>query len=108
MGIWFFMLILLRLPSGTVYCLLPVDEDREMRVKVKLFTTLAHYVPDVKPGEPFEFDLQNGTTLSDLMNQLNLPERETKVIFINGRMQPLDYQLQDNDEVGIFPPIGGG
>lgn len=102
------MLILLRLPSGTVYCLLPVDEDREMRVKVKLFATLVVYVPSAEPGVSFEVELPNGSSLSYLINQLNLPERETKVIFVNGHMQPLDYQLQDNDEVGIFPPIGGG
>lgn len=87
---------------------LPVDEDREMRAKVKLFATLVGYVPGTEPGVPFEVELPNGSSLSDLMNQLNLPQRETKVIFVNGRMRPLDYQLQDNDDVGIFPPIGGG
>jgi len=87
---------------------LPVDEDREMRAKVKFFATLVGYVPGAEPGVPFEVELPNGSSLSDLMNQLNLPEREAKVIFVNGRMRPLDYQLQDNDDVGIFPPIGGG
>jgi len=80
----------------------------EMRVKVKLFATLVDYVPGVKSGVPFEVELHNGTTLSDLMNQLNLPQREVKVAFVNGRTQPLDFQLQNDDEVGVFPPIGGG
>ena len=79
-----------------------------MRVKVKLFTALANYVPGVKPGEPFEFELQNGAILSDLINQLNLPQEEAKLTFVNGLAQPLDYQLQNNDEVGIFSPVGGG
>jgi len=79
-----------------------------MRFKVKLFATLVVYVPSAKPGVSFEIELPNGSSLSDLMNQLNLPQREAQLIFVNGRMQPLDYQLQDNDEVGIFPPIGGG
>jgi molybdopterin converting factor small subunit len=79
-----------------------------MRVKVKLFTTLANYVPGVKPGEPFEVGLHNRATPSDLINQLKLPQEQAKLIFVNGRMQPLDYQLQNNDEVGIFSQIGGG
>ncbi len=79
-----------------------------MRVKVKLFATLAVYVSGTEPGVSFQVELPNGSSLSDLMNQLNLPQRETKLVFVNGRMQHLDYQLQDNDEVGIFPPIGGG
>ena len=79
-----------------------------MRVKVKLFTTLANYVPGVKPGEPFEVGLHNGATLADLISQLNLPQEEAKLIFVNGLAQPPNYQLKNNDEVGIFPPIGGG
>jgi molybdopterin synthase sulfur carrier subunit len=79
-----------------------------MRVKVKLFTTLANYVPGVNPGEPFEVGLHNRATPFDLINQLNLPQEQAKFIFVNGRRQPLDYQLQNNDEVGIFSPIGGG
>jgi len=79
-----------------------------MRVKVKLFATLVVYVPSAEPGVSFEVELPNESSLSDLMNQLNLPQRETQLVFVNGRMKPLNYQLQDNDEVGIFPPIGGG
>ena len=79
-----------------------------MRVKVRLFATLVCYVSGIKPGAPFEVELPEGTTLADLMNQLNLPQKEVKVAFVNGRTQPLDFQLQHSNEVGIFPPIGGG
>lgn len=79
-----------------------------MRIKVKLFTTLARYVTGIKPGEPFEVVLHNGATLSDLINQLNLPREEAKLIFVNGLAQPPNYRLKNNEEVGIFPPIGGG
>ncbi len=79
-----------------------------MRVKVKLFATLVCYVPGVKSGVPFEVELPEGTTLADLMNRLNLPQKEVKVAFVNGRTKPLDFQLQRGNEVGIFPPIGGG
>jgi sulfur carrier protein ThiS len=87
---------------------LPVDEGRVMRVKVRLFTTLVVYVPGAKPGISFEVELLSGASLSDLINQLNLPQSEAKIIFVNGRTQPLNYQLRDNDEVGVFPLIGGG
>jgi len=79
-----------------------------MRVKVKLFTQLVSYVPGAEAGVPFEVDLHKGTTLADLTNQLNLPQTEVKVILVNGRAQPLEFQLQNNDEVGVFPLIGGG
>jgi sulfur-carrier protein len=79
-----------------------------MRVKVKVFAMLAKYLPEVKPGEPFDFDVKNGATLSDMITQLNLPPEEAKLLFVNGIAKSPDYQIQNNDEVGIFSPIGGG
>ncbi len=79
-----------------------------MHIRLKLYATLVVFTPSNEPGVPFEVDLPNGSSLSDLINQLDIPEREAKVIFVNSRIQSPDYQLQDNDEVSIFPPIGGG
>ena len=59
-------------------------------------------------GAPFEVDLPEGATLENLIRQLNLPQEEVKVVFVNARAQPLTYILNPADEVGIFPPIGGG
>jgi molybdopterin synthase sulfur carrier subunit len=79
-----------------------------MLVRVKLFTTLADYVPGIKSGEPFEVRVPDSATLSDLLNQLKLPQEEAKLLFVNGLAKSPDYLLQNNDEVGIFAPIGGG
>ncbi len=79
-----------------------------MRVRVKVFATLREYVPNQRPGSPFEIELPDGATLDDLVKQLHLPQEEVKVTFVNARAQPLSYVLNADDEVGIFPPIGGG
>jgi sulfur carrier protein ThiS len=87
-----------------------------MKVRVKLYATLFDLVPasirarmpEMRPARPFELELPEGSTLADLVNQLALPPAEIKAIFVNGRAQSLDYGLQPEDEVGIFPPVGGG
>jgi len=79
-----------------------------MLVRVKLFTTLADYVPGITSGEPFDVRIKSGAILSDLINRLKLPQEEAKLLFVNGLVKSPDYVLQNNDEVGIFPPIGGG
>lgn len=79
-----------------------------MLVVVKLFATLAAYHRDSNPGVPFEVEIQENNSISDLVEKLNLPLNEVKLFFVNGRIQPATYQLRNNDEVGIFPPIGGG
>lgn len=79
-----------------------------MEIRVKLFATLTRYVPNASSGTPLIVDLPNDATLADLINKLQLPAQEIKVVFVNGRARPLAWQLNQGDEVGIFPPIGGG
>lgn len=80
-----------------------------MHLRVKLFATLAALAP-VKglPGTPFELDLPDGSCLEDLVRRLRLPDDQVKITFVNGIIQSLDWPLSDGDDVGIFPPVGGG
>jgi molybdopterin synthase sulfur carrier subunit len=88
-----------------------------MKVSVKLFAALARGVsrsgqiqlPEgFRAGTPMEIQLPHGSTLADLVDYLGLPREQVKVTFVNGRAQGLDHPLEPGDEVGIFPPIGGG
>ena len=80
-----------------------------MFIQVKLFATLAVFSPSGgKAGSPFRMELPEGTALQQLVHRLQLPSEEVKLCFVNGRLQELERTLRDGDEVGIFPPIGGG
>jgi molybdopterin converting factor small subunit len=77
-------------------------------VYVKLFATLRRYRPGLGIGEAFPVELPEGATISDLIQELGLPENEVKLIFVNALFRELAHELADGDEVGIFPPVGGG
>ncbi len=80
-----------------------------MRVRVKLFATLAQYAPVTGlPGTPFELELPEGSTLATVVAQLHLPDEWIKITFVNGIVQELDWPLSAGDDIGIFPPVGGG
>ena len=88
-----------------------------MKVQVKLFATLAqsvsgpflaHHPKGIRPGTPLEVELPEGSTLADLVAHMSLPREELKLTFVNGRARELDYRLVPGDEVGLFPPVGGG
>jgi molybdopterin synthase sulfur carrier subunit len=79
-----------------------------MHVYVKLFATLRRYVESAVYGVPFEVDLTEGATIADLIQHLNLPAEQVKLAFVNARARPEDWRLEPGDEVGIFPPVGGG
>jgi len=77
-------------------------------IYVKVFATLVRHMPGVSAGAPFEIELPAGATVQTLVERLELPQDEVKVVFVNGRARPADWMLAAGDEVGIFPPIGGG
>ncbi len=79
-----------------------------MRVRAKLFATLGRFRPGELPGTPVQVEVPAGETIGGLLDRIGLPAGEVKVVLVNGRTQPLDWALREGDEVGIFPPVGGG
>ncbi len=79
-----------------------------MQVHVKLFASLRRFAGDTPLGTPLEVEVPEGATLVDLYQALNLPAEEIKLAYVNGRVQADDRQLEPGDEIGIFPPVGGG
>jgi len=88
-----------------------------MKVNIRLDSILTQYIGEdilnqypngIRAGATFEITMPAGSTLSDLVARLSLPEDLVKVTFVNGTHQKLDYQLQPGDRVGMFPPIAGG
>ena len=79
-----------------------------MIVKVKLFATLRKYLPGVELGKSTDIQLECGTSIAQLYDVLGIPAEEIKLAYVNGIYAEIDTILNDGDEIGIFPPIGGG
>ncbi|HOI15379.1 MAG TPA: MoaD/ThiS family protein [Geobacteraceae bacterium] len=74
-----------------------------MKVKVKLFATFR----EGRFGEELR-EYAAGTTVGDVLNELNLPLEEIGATLINHRHVEEDQPLQDGDNLSIFPLVGGG
>lgn len=79
-----------------------------VRLEVNLYATLRDFVPNYPARHPLVMIVRDGTTISDLLDILKIPPDLTKLIYVNGRYEKVDYVLKDGDQVGIFPPIAGG
>jgi sulfur carrier protein ThiS len=53
-------------------------------------------------------ELPDGATVEQLVKRLRLPAAEIKVVFVNSVTQQGGHVLDDGDQVGIFPAVGGG
>ena len=74
-----------------------------MVVEVKLFATFREGRFSEK-----KLELSEENTISDLLKYLKIPEKDTKILIVNGQAVSVEYKLNNNDTVAIFPPIAGG
>ncbi|MCK5199159.1 MAG: MoaD/ThiS family protein [Spirochaetales bacterium] len=74
-----------------------------MEITVKLFASLRK--------ERFNFETKEfiqGASVSNVIDELNIPENKVSIIFVNNRHADLKYELVDGDVLALFPPVGGG
>ncbi len=79
-----------------------------IRVNVRLFATLRRFFPDYDPEKGIEAKVEEGSTVETLIQTLQLPEKEARVILINGISKKNTDRLTDGDQVSLFTPLGGG
>ena len=79
-----------------------------MEIKLRLYATLTKHLGDQPAGTNLKFELPLNSTLADLAEMLKIPSNEVKICFVNGIICEPEKEIRDGDEVGIFPPIGGG
>ena len=79
-----------------------------MRVEVRLFATLATFLPvDGRDGRA-ELDIPEGSTVTDVAARLGIPADLARVVLVNGRDVGTEARLTARDVVTIFPPLAGG
>lgn len=74
-----------------------------MRITVKLFANFR--VNRFKEGVR---EYPENTLVRDIISDLDIPEPEVGIIFINGRKGSRDNILVDGDTLSLFPLVGGG
>ena len=79
-----------------------------MKIEVRLFATLAGYLPDEGDGQSATLELADGSRVRDVVRSLRIPEDMPFLTMVNGRDAALDQTLADGDVLSLFPPLAGG
>jgi len=77
-------------------------------VEVALFATLREYHPHGQSTDPFNMHMPEGSTVADLLRELQIPPGESRQVFVNSSRCEEDHVLRDGERVAAFPPIVGG
>ncbi len=79
-----------------------------IEVELRLFGSLGRFLKDGQIDEKGLIQVNDGSTIEDIIKNLNIDRDETKIILVNGRPCELDSVLRDDDRVVIFPAVVGG
>ncbi len=82
-----------------------------MKVRFKLFASLAEYLPSSARENVAIVEIDEGTTPNQLIARYNLPQREVHLVLLNGYFQDpasRDIPMKDEDTLAIWPPVAGG
>nr|WP_320190654.1 MoaD/ThiS family protein [uncultured Desulfobacter sp.] len=75
-----------------------------IEINIDLFTTLYRYYPKGSGA----LKVEKGTTAGGLIRKLGIPDGAVSLIFINGKRVMPDQELEESDQVGLFPLVAGG
>lgn len=79
-----------------------------MTVEVRLFATLAQFLPPGSTDGSAVIDVPEGATIADVARRLGIPTGFDRVLLLNGVEAEPGQPLRSGDVVDIFPPLAGG
>jgi molybdopterin converting factor small subunit len=79
-----------------------------VKVEVRLFATLARYLPAGSSRDGVTLDLPAGATVALAMGTLGLPRDLECLKVVNGLDADLGHPLREGDVVTVCPPLVGG
>jgi sulfur-carrier protein len=83
-----------------------------MNISIELYASLMKYLPPGKSRFRRDIKVDDGLTLTRLIEQFHIRPEEAHLVLVNGRYinaeDRADRALTEGDVVSIWPPVAGG
>jgi sulfur carrier protein ThiS len=77
-------------------------------VNVRVYSALNYYVKKQDNHRWFKFAITDGSTVAQLIAELNIPESEVMIIRVNGEICNNKQILDEGDSIELYPWLAGG
>lgn len=75
------------------------------RVSISLYGTLRMLRPDFADRDLVQ---TKATSVDELIDEISIPNGQTAIVFVNAKQARFESEIQDGDNIKIFPMLGGG
>ncbi len=83
-----------------------------MRLTIKLYATLADYLPAGSKNNRIEVEVCEGASVTSVLQPFGLPPKLTHLVLVNGVFVPPEARattsMREGDVLAVWPPIAGG
>lgn len=83
-----------------------------MRITVKLYASLAEYLPPEASANAFGREVGPDTTPNDVLDACGVPRARAHLVLVNGTYVPPaerhTWTLAEGDVLAAWPPVAGG
>jgi molybdopterin converting factor small subunit len=80
-----------------------------MHINIKLMASLRSKLPASVPGGSAKLEVEQGSTIAKVLENLGISSGQVHLIMLNGEMErDRNRQLFEGDELTVFPPLAGG
>jgi sulfur carrier protein ThiS len=84
-----------------------------MKITLKLYASLvAHLPPEARASHRIDLDVDEGTTVLDVVRRQRIPESLCAIVLIDGhwvgRTECASRALSEGQVLAVWPPVAGG
>lgn len=83
-----------------------------MKIELKLFATLAEFLPTGAKDNIAFVDLPDGMTVQAVIEHFNLPQEQCHLVILNGVFVLPEKRaveaMKEGDTLALWPPVAGG
>ncbi len=90
----------------------PGSSAGTVRITLKLFATLAGYLPDGARRNQVGIDVPSAATVNEVIAPLHMPPELVSLVVLNGEIllpsERASRRVVNGDVLAIWPPVAGG
>jgi len=79
-----------------------------MKIEVELYGNLRKLYSGEQYSHGVEIDIPDGAKVTDLLNQMNIPDQLGVVVTMEGRILRPDDEIRNGKSVRVFQAVHGG